>query len=37
MGGVSLTERVNQWIYRTLYCIGTAILVGSLALPACLA
>jgi hypothetical protein len=34
-GGVSFTERVNQWIYRTLYCIGTATLVASLALPAC--
>ncbi len=34
-GGVSLTERVNQWIYRALYCAGTAILVASLALPSC--
>lgn len=34
-GGVTLTERVNQWIYRALYCIGTAILVFSLAWPQC--
>lgn len=31
---VTLTERVNQWIYRTLYCLGTALIVLSLALPA---
>ncbi len=33
---VTLTERVNQWIYRFLYCAGTALLVLSLAwqLPA---
>jgi hypothetical protein len=31
-GGVTLTERVNQWIYRSLYCLGTAIVVASLAL-----
>jgi hypothetical protein len=27
--GVTLTERVNQWLYRALYCIGTATLVFS--------
>lgn len=36
-GGVSLTERVNQWLYRSLYCFGTAILVCSLAWPQCFA
>ena len=34
-GGVTLTERVNQWIYRALYCIGTTVIVYSLAFPAC--
>lgn len=34
-GGVTLTERVNQWIYRALYCTGTAVVVYSLAFPAC--
>ena len=34
-GGVTFTERVNQWIYRALYCIGTAVLVCSLAWPQC--
>jgi len=29
--GVTLTERVNQWIYRFLYCTGTAVLIWSLA------
>ena len=33
--GVSLTERVNQWLYRGLYCIGTTVIVYSLAFPAC--
>lgn len=28
--GVTLTERVNQWIYRTMYCLGTAIIVCSI-------
>jgi hypothetical protein len=28
--GVTLTERVNQWIYRFLYCIGTSIIICSL-------
>ncbi len=32
-GGVTLTERVNRWIYRFLYCLGTAAIVASLALP----
>ena len=31
-GGVMLTERVNRWLYRSLYCIGTALVVSSLAL-----
>ena len=30
--GVTLTERVNQWLYRSLYCVGTSILVFSLGL-----
>jgi hypothetical protein len=30
-GGVSLTERVNQWIYRFLYFLGTAVLTLSVA------
>lgn len=29
-GGNTLTEKVNQWIYRTLYIIGTTILVVSM-------
>lgn len=33
--GVSFTERVNQWLYRFLYCIGTAALLCSLALTPC--
>ena len=33
--GVTLTERVNQWLYRFLYFSGTAMLVFSLAWPAC--
>ncbi len=31
--GHTLIERVNQWLYRTLYCIGTAVLVASLIWP----
>ena len=31
-GGVALTERVNRWIYRLLYCFGTAAIVASLVL-----
>ena len=34
-GGATLTERVNQWIYRALYCVGTALVVYSLAFPGC--
>ena len=32
IGGVTLTERVNQWLYRALYCLGTGAVVASLAL-----
>lgn len=32
-GGVTLTERVNRWIYRLLYCLGTVAIVASLVLP----
>lgn len=32
IGGVTLTERVNQWLYRSLYCLGTGAVVASLAL-----
>lgn len=28
--GVTLTERVNQWIYRIFYCLGTSIMICSL-------
>jgi hypothetical protein len=28
--GVTLSERVNQWLYRALYCLGTAIIICSL-------
>ena len=28
--GVTFTERSNQWIYRSLYCLGTALVVISL-------
>jgi len=28
--GATLTERVNQWIYRFLYCLGTALVVLTL-------
>jgi hypothetical protein len=31
--GITLIERVNQWIYRTLYCLGTGVLVASLTWP----
>ncbi len=31
--GKTLVERVNQWIYRALYCAGTVILVSSLTWP----
>jgi len=33
--GVTLTERVNQWIYRTLYCLGTALLVMTVGWSYC--
>jgi cytochrome c biogenesis protein CcdA len=33
--GVQFAERVNQWLYRALYCVGTAIIVYSLAFPQC--
>jgi hypothetical protein len=29
-GGVTYTERVNQWLYKFLYCAGTALIVCSL-------
>ena len=29
--GVTFSERVNQWIYRALYCLGTTIIIFSLA------
>lgn len=35
-GGVTLAERVNRWIFRTLYCIGTAIIISSFAISVCL-
>ena len=31
--GVTLCERVNQLIYRSLYCLGTSIVVASLVWP----
>jgi hypothetical protein len=31
--GYTLVEMVNRWLYRTLYCVGTAILVCSLTWP----
>ena len=33
--GVQLVERVNQWLYRSLYCIGTAVFVYSLVFTPC--
>jgi cytochrome P450 len=33
--GQQLTERVNQWLYRGLCCIGTAIAVYSLSFAPC--
>ena len=35
IGGVTLTERVNHWLYRSLYCLGTSVLVFSLVWPGC--
>ena len=34
-GGVTLTERVNRWLYRALCCVGTALIICSLALSSC--
>ena len=31
--GTTVIERINQWIYRALYCVGTAVLVASLVWP----
>lgn len=33
--GVSLAERVNQWLYRALYCSGTAVVVWSVTWTGC--
>lgn len=33
--GVQFTERVNKWLYRFLYCLGTAVVVCSLAWRPC--
>ena len=33
--GVLFSERVNQWLYRFLYCLGTCIIVFSLFQTAC--
>ena len=33
--GVTFSERVNQWFYRTMYCVGTATAVFSLAVQQC--
>jgi hypothetical protein len=33
--GVQFAERVNQWLYRALYCVGTAIIVYSLTFRQC--
>lgn len=33
--GVVLTERVNQWLYRCLCCVGTSVAVYSVAFSAC--
>jgi hypothetical protein len=30
-GGVTLTERVNQWLYRGAYCVGSALVIVALA------
>jgi len=27
---VTLSERVNQWLYRALYCVGTSLIICSL-------
>jgi len=33
LGGVTVPERINRWLYRALYCVGTAAIVCSLGLP----
>ena len=33
--GVTLVERVNRWLFVSMYCAGTAILVCSIPLVAC--
>lgn len=33
--GVTLVERVNRWLFVAMYCLGTALIVGSLALSPC--
>lgn len=33
--GVTFCERVNQWIYRALYFVGTAVVVSSLSWSPC--
>jgi hypothetical protein len=33
--GVLFSERVNQWLYRFLYCLGTSIIVFSLSWSQC--
>ena len=33
--GVTYSERINQWLYRAMYCIGTSVAVFSLAVQQC--
>lgn len=33
--GVSLSERVNQWLYWVLYCLGTVVVVWSVSWSTC--
>lgn len=33
--GVTYSERVNQWFYRGMYCLGTSVAVFSLAVQQC--
>ena len=35
LSGASFTERVNQWLYRMLYCAGTWVVVYSMSFPPC--
>ena len=35
LSGVTLSERVNRWLYRGLYCSGTALLLLTLGLAPC--